>query len=79
MRKIARMSDANEELYNILVQGADVWNKWRKDNAKEEIILDDNSFKAQVFVPNDGVEVRIIGYKNNQIKKKLIFTVKVGN
>ena len=24
-------------------------------------------------------EVRIIGYKNKQIKKKLIFTVKVGN
>ena len=48
-------------------------------NDEEEIILDDNSFKAQVFVPADGVEVRIIGYKNNQIKKKLIFTVKVGN
>jgi len=48
-------------------------------NDEEEIILDDNSFKAQVFVPNDGIEVRIIGYKNNQIKKKLIFTIKVGN
>ena len=48
-------------------------------NDEEEVILDDNSFKAQVFVPNDGIEVRIIGYKNNQIKKKLIFTIKVGN
>ena len=48
-------------------------------NDEVEVILDDNSFKAQVFVPNDGVEVRIIGYKNNQIEKKLIFTVKVGN
>ena len=48
-------------------------------NDEEEIILDDNSFKAQVFVPNDGIEVRIIGYKNNQIKKKLIFIIKVGN
>ena len=48
-------------------------------NDEVEVILDDNSFKAQVFVPNDGVEVRIIGYKNKQIKKKLIFTVKVGN
>ncbi len=48
-------------------------------NDEEEVILDDNSFKAQIFVPNNGIEVRIIGYKNNQIKKKLIFTVKVGN
>ena len=48
-------------------------------NDEDEVILDDNSFKAQVFVPNDGIEVRVIGYKNNQIVKKLIFTVKVGN
>jgi len=43
-------------------------------NDEEEVILDDNSFKAQIFVPNNGIEARIIGYKNNQIKKKLIFT-----
>ena len=66
---------------SISLTGADTEGKIAKIvvNDEDEVILDDNSFKAQVFVPNDGIEVRVIGYKNNQIVKKLIFTVKVGN
>ena len=48
-------------------------------NDEEEGIQDDNSFTAILFVPKSGSEVRIIGYKNEEIVKKLIFKIKVGN
>ncbi|AKE52306.1 Pentapeptide repeat protein [Kangiella geojedonensis] len=61
MRKIARMSDAKEELYKILVQGADVWNKWRKDNAKEEIILDGLDLRGLDLSDCDLSEASFVG------------------
>ena len=48
-------------------------------NDEEESILSDNSFTALLFVPKSGSEVRIVGYKNDQVVKKLIFKIKVGN
>ena len=48
-------------------------------NDEEEDIQSYNSFTALLFIRKSGTEVRIVGYKNKQIKKKLVFTVKVGN
>ena len=48
-------------------------------NDEEESIQGDNSFTALLFVPKSGSEVRIVGYKNDQVVKKLIFKIKVGN
>ena len=48
-------------------------------NDEEESIQSDNSFTALLFVPKSGSEVRIVGYKNEQAVKKLIFKIKVGN
>ena len=48
-------------------------------NDEEESIQSDNSFTALLFVPKSGSEVRIVGYKNDQVVKKLIFKIKVGN
>jgi len=48
-------------------------------NDEEESIQSDNSFTAMIFVPKSGSEIRIVGYKNDQVVKKLIFKIKVGN
>jgi hypothetical protein len=48
-------------------------------NDEEESIQSDNSFTALLFIPKAGVEVRLVGYKNDEIVKKLIFKIKVGN
>ena len=48
-------------------------------NDEEEDIQSDNSFTALLFIPKSGAEVRIAGYKNDEIVKKLIFKIKVGN
>ena len=48
-------------------------------NDEEESIQSDNSFTALLFVPKAGAEVRIVGYKKDEIVKKLIFKIKVGN
>ena len=48
-------------------------------NDEEESIQSDNSFTALLFVPKSGSEVRVVGYKNDQVVKKLIFKIKVGN
>ena len=47
-------------------------------NEEEEIINSDNSFTYIMFVPSSGAQVRIIGYKNGEKVKELIFKVKVG-
>ena len=48
-------------------------------NDEEESIQSDNSFTALLFIPKAGAEVRLVGYKNDKIVKKLIFKIKVGN
>ena len=47
-------------------------------NEEEEDIQSDNSFSYLLFVPKSGVEVRIVGNKNGQKIKELIFKIKVG-
>ena len=47
-------------------------------NEEEEDIQSDNSFSYLLFVPKSGAEVRIVGNKNGQKVKELIFQIKVG-
>ena len=47
-------------------------------NEEEEDIQSDNSFSYLLFVPKSGAEVRIVGNKNGQKIKELIFNIKVG-
>ena len=47
-------------------------------NEEEEDIQSDQSFSHLIFVPKSGAEVRIVGNKNGQKIKELIFKIKVG-
>ena len=47
-------------------------------NEEEEDIQSDQSFSHLIFVPKGGAEVRIVGNKNGQKIKELIFKIKVG-
>lgn len=40
---------ANQEQLDILKQGVDVWNKWRKDNPEVEIELREANLSGVVF------------------------------
>ena len=55
------MSEANEELYNILMQGADAWNRWRKDNPKESIVLDGLDLRGMDLSDCDLSEASFVG------------------
>ena len=47
-------------------------------NEEEEDIQSDQSFSHLIFVPKSGAEIRIVGNKNGQKIKELIFKIKVG-
>lgn len=55
------MSEANSELYKILVQGADAWNRWRKENPKEEVIFDGLDLRGLDLSDCDLSEASFVG------------------
>lgn len=55
------MSETNDELYNILIQGAETWNRWRKENPKEAIILDGRDLRGLDLSDCDLSEASFVG------------------